>query len=107
MKTKEQYFKDIKEEAKKRSEERRLKWAKEIAEEIKGWSIKKLEDEYIKVRLSKISYGGFTPSGTIWKHIHDECRFCGLEYTQGKHDDCCDDCFEENKGKTLEELENE
>lgn len=104
MKTKEQYFAEAKEEAKRKDIERRVKWRNEILEEISKWNYVKLKEEYIKSRLSRISYGGSISSGTLWRYAHDECRFCGLEYVEGKHDDCCDDCFEENKDKTLAEL---
>ena len=102
MKTKEQYYTDEEERLEKESKERRLKWRNEILEEIKGWSIKELEEGIVKCRLSRISYSGGISIG--WKHIHETCRFCGLEYVQGKHDDCCDNCWEDNKDKTLEEL---
>ena len=103
MKTKEQYYADEEVRLKKESEERQLKWTQEIMEEIKEWDSDKLEDEYIKCRLARISYSGGISFG--WKYLHDDCRFCGLEYVYGKHDDCCDDCWDKNKNKTLEELE--
>lgn len=102
MKTKEQYYKEQEEIAKRKAIERKIKWRNEVSEEIREWSYVKLREEYIKCRLSRISYSGGISIG--WKYIHDDCRFCGLEYTQGKYDDCCDDCFEENKDKTLAEL---
>ena len=105
MKTREEYIKDEAEKEKIKSEERKVKWTQEILEEIKGWSIKKLEERIVKLRLSKISYYNPVSMGTAWKYFHDKCRFCGLKYIEGKHDDCCDDCWNENKSKTLEELE--
>lgn len=105
MKTKEQYFEAEAEKEKIARAERKVKWTQEIMEEIKEWDSDKLEEEYIKQRLARISYGGSISSGTLWKWSHEECRFCGLEYIQGAHNDCCDNCWEENKGKTLEELD--
>ena len=107
MKTKEQYFKDEIEKEKIKSKERELKWTQEIMEEIKDWDTDKLEDKYVKLRLARISYHNPVSSGMAWKYFHEECRFCDLEYIQGKHEDCCDDCWDKNKDKTLEELDNE
>lgn len=106
MKTKEQYFKDEKEEAKKRAEERKVKWTQEILEEIKDWEIGKLIEEYIKVRLSRISYSSPVSAWVMWDMLKEECRFCDFEYIYG-HENCCDDCWDKNKGKTLEELDND
>ena len=39
-----------------------------------------------------------------WDAFCETCRFCGLEYI-GDHSNCCDECWEDNKNKTLEELE--
>ena len=100
MKTKEEYFRDAEEERRRKSAERKVKWCKEINDEIFTWSYKKLKEEYIKCRLSRISYGGPVSSG-IWDWSKEECRFCGLEYVEGAHDDCCDDCFEGNKNKIV------
>jgi len=104
MKTREEYIKDEAEKEKIKSEERKVKWTQEIMEEIKGWSIKELEEEIVKQRLARISFSPGFPVGVIWDFCKEECRFCGLEYVEGKHDDCCDDCWDENKDKTLEEL---
>jgi len=106
VKTKEQYFKEAREEAKKEAEEREEKWTQEIMEEIKEWDSDKLEDEYLKLRLSRISYHNPVSAGMIWDIFKSECRFCGLEYIYG-HENCCDDCWDRNKNKTLEELDNE
>ena len=106
MKTKEQYFKEQKEIAKKKAKERREKWRNEILEEIKDWDYEKLKEEYVTKYLARISYSGPLSSGLMWKYNHEDCRFCGLEYIYG-HENCCDDCFEKNKHKTLEELDND
>ena len=104
MKTKEQYFKEEREKEKIEAEERRVKWRNEILEEIKDWDHEKLKKEYVQTRLARISYHNPISSGMAWKWFHEECRFCGLEYVQG-HETCCDNCWDKNKGKTLEELE--
>jgi len=106
MLTAEEYFKQEREKAEIKAKEREEKWTKEIMEEIKEWDSDKLEDEYIKLRLSRISYYDPITPGMAWDLFHEECRFCGLEYIQGEHNDCCDDCWEENKDKTLSDLEN-
>jgi len=105
MKTKEQYFKEAKEQEKIKAKERERKWRNEITDEIFGWMYHKLKEEYIKLRLSRISYSSPISSIIVWKYCHEECRFCDLEYIQGEHDECCDNCWEENKDKTLSELE--
>ena len=107
MKTKEQYFAECREREKIASEERREKWTQEIMEELKEWDSDKLEEEYIKCRLGRISYGGSISPSILWDFSHEECVFCGVEYIQGAHESCCDDCWEKNKDKTLEEIENE
>ncbi len=105
MKTKEQYFKDEEEAEKIRSAEREEKWTQEIKEEIKDWDFDKLKEKYIQARLARISYYNPVSAGMGWEYFHEICRFCGLKYIQGAHDECCDNCWEENKGKTLAELE--
>ena len=105
MKTKEQFFEEAIKEAKIEAKERERKWRNEIIDEISGWMYHKLKEEYIKLRLARISYSNPITSGMTWKYFHDECRFCGLEYISGEHDECCDNCWEGNKGKTLEDLE--
>ena len=106
MKTKEEYFKDEAEKEHRKTEEFKEKLTREILEEIKGWDSDKLKEEYTKCRLSRISYGGSISAGWMWSWSKEECRFCGLEYIYG-HEHCCDDCWDKNKGKTLEELDNE
>lgn len=106
MKTKKEYFRDAYENERRESVERKVKWRNEILEEINGWSYTKLKEEYINLRLAKISYYNPFPSGTVWNIFKEECRFCGMEYIYG-HETCCDDCWKKNKSKTLEELNNE
>ena len=97
MKTKEEYFADCREEEKRKDIERQLKWRNEILEEITEWSYVKLKEEYIKVRLSRISYGGSFAPGMMWDWCKEECRFCDLEYIQGRHDSCCDNCSTDSR----------
>lgn len=104
MKTEKQFYKEEREKAKKEAEERELKWRNKILEEISEWDHEKLKEEYVQTRLTRISYHNPVTSGMIWDMFKDECRFCGLEYIYG-HENCCDDCWDKNKGKTLEELE--
>ena len=70
---------------------------------MKNCNINKLKEEYIKVRLSRIVYAPGISDGMLWDWSKDECRFCDLEYV-GEHINCCDDCWEDHKNKTLEEL---
>ncbi len=105
LKTKAQYFKEEYEKEKIEAEERKLKWTQEIMREINEWDTDKLVDEYIKLRLARISYHNPITAGMGWKYFHEECRFCGLKYISGEHDDCCDNCWDKNKNKTLKELE--
>ena len=107
MKTEEEYFKDAREEQIKEAQERRVKWRAEIEEEIKDWDTDKLIEEYIKSRLARISYHNPANAGILWDMFHSQCTFCALEFMYGDHEDCCDDCWEKNKDKTLEEIENE
>lgn len=104
MKTKEQFFREEREERKRKSIERRVKWRNEILEEIFTWTYRKLQEEYVKVRLARISYHSPISAGMAWDIFKNECRFCDLEYIYG-HENCCDDCWDKNKSKTLEELE--
>ena len=105
MKTEEEYFKDVREKRIKEDKERRLKYRKEIFEEIREWDIGKLQEEYVQTRLGRISFCSPNFGGMMWDWCKEECRFCGLEYVQGEHEDCCDDCWDKNKDKTLEELD--
>jgi len=105
MLTKKQYFEEYREKEKRKSIERKIEWRNEILEETKDWSYLKLKEEYVKCRLSRISYHSPISAGLIWDWSFEECRFCGLEYIQGRHEVCCDDCWDKNKDKTLEELE--
>ncbi len=107
MKTEEQYFKEEVEKEKKEAKQRERKSRQKISDEISGWIYEKLKEEYIKLRLTRILYYNPITVGMAWDMFKSECRFCGLEYIQGEHEDCCDDCWEKNKGKTLEELKNE
>ena len=104
MKTKEQYFAEAEAETKKENEERERKWRKEILGKIYGWDFEKLKEAYVKIKMARISYYNPVSAGMIWDMFKSECRFCGLEYIYG-HEDCCDDCWDKNKTKTLEELE--
>lgn len=106
MKTKKEYFRDAYENERRESVERKVKYSNEILKEISGWMYHKLKEEYINLRLAKVSYYNPIPPGTLWNIFKEECRFCDMEYIYG-HDNCCDDCWEKNKGKTLEELDNE
>ena len=106
LKTEKQYFKEAREEAKKDREEREEKQRQKYLEEIKDWDIEKLRENYVNVQLARTIWAPGISSGTIWDLCKDECCVCGLEYIYG-HENYCDDCFEKNKHKTLEELENE
>ena len=106
MKTKEQYFKEAKEAERLEDEEREVKWHNEILEKIKDWDREKLKEEYVRSRLARISYSNPFPIGVSWDIFKSECRFCGFEYIYG-HETCCDDCWDKNKNKTLEELDND
>ena len=106
MKTEEQYFKEAREREEKEAKKRERKWRNKIIDEISGWIYEKLKHEYIKLRLSKISYYNPASAGLVWSIFKSECMFCGLEYIYG-HENCCDGCWEENKDKTLAELDDD
>ena len=106
MKTKEQYFKEARERREAKHKAWEEEFTNEIMEEIKEWDSDKLEEEYIKCRLARVSYSGSFSAGLLWDWSKEECRFCGLEYIQG-HETCCDNCWDKNKDKTLEELDND
>lgn len=105
MRTKAEYFKDVQEKQEKDERESRIKYRNEILEEIKDFDFEKLKEAYINVKLSKISYHSFGNGSMMWDWHKEDCRFCGTEYIYGKHEECCDECWEKNKGKTLEEIE--
>ena len=105
MQTKEQFFKDYYDREERERKKKVEKQRNEIVEEISEWDFEKLKEEYIGERLAHISYYSPNVSGWTWDYFHDECRFCGLEYINGEHDNCGNNCWEDNKGKTLEDLE--
>ena len=106
MKTKEQYFKEAREEEIKDWDEKEEKQRQKYLEEIKDWDIEKLRKDYVEVQLARTIWAPGISPGTIWDLFKDECRFCGFEYIYG-HETCCDDCWDKNKNKTLEELDND
>ena len=93
MKTKEQYFKACREEEEEKKKVREEKYRNETLIEISDWSIEKLKEEYVKISLSKISFYDPFSSGMLWDWLKEECRFCDLEYVEGKHNDCCDEHY--------------
>lgn len=99
MKTKKQYFKESEREMKRS----RMEYNKKIAKEIDEMSTTELKWTLFDKWHHILIYSRHDEM--IWDMAHEECRFCGVEYIRGRHEDCCDDCFEKNKGKSLEELE--
>ena len=106
MKTEDQYFKDAYDKEKKEAAERKVKWRNDILLEISEWDFEKLKEEYVQTRLARISYHNPISEGMVWDIFKDECCVCDLEYIYG-HENYCDDCWEKNKDKTLDEIENE
>ena len=105
MQTKEEFFKSEEEEYERELKKMKEKHKKELQEELIGLTLPEVKEMYINTRLAQTSFYIPNVSSMTWKYLHDECRFCGLEYIGGEHEHCCDNCWEENKNKTLEELE--
>lgn len=89
MQTKEQFFEEHKKEQAIKRKEMEEKCKNEILQEISDWDFEKLKEEYVRVRLSKISYNYGMPAYSMWKMFKHECIICSLEYAFGKHDQYC------------------
>ena len=98
MKTKQQYLKECKRRNLKTHRDYKRNYAKEIDE----MDMNTLKWKLLIYMNRGLSIGSNYIIG--WEYIREECRFCDVEYIEGKYNKCCDNCFEENKNKTLEEL---
>lgn len=106
MMTYKEFCEEEEERRRKEEEEEEDKYKNDLLEEISEWDIDKLKEEYINCKLSRVSYNHGLPIGTLWDFCSEKCKFCDLEYVGGKHNNCCDNCWEKYKDKTLEEMEN-
>lgn len=107
MKNRKQFIAEQLEKNRIEFEKREERQRKKYYDEIKDWDMEKLKEEVVNVWSAHTSWAGGISAGEMWDMFHDECRFCGLKYIGGDHTNCCDNCWEDNKNKTLEDLQND